>query len=136
MALDCSIGVLGPRHPFAVTIHPAALHRHRCCRGGDRHATWYAIDGDYVAAGLSLAAAVPGLAFGKIAKGVKAGAAAEKAAADAGKVAKVANEIRPRPRREPDGQSGYAEDVRVRPYLWPTIKAILEAAEEDLRQTH
>jgi hypothetical protein len=58
------------------------------------NATWYAIDGDYVAAGLSLAAAVPGLAFGKIVKGVKAGAAAEKAAAEAESVAKAAKEIR------------------------------------------
>ncbi|GEL93851.1 hypothetical protein CCO02nite_05090 [Cellulomonas composti] len=33
------------------------------------NATWYAIDGDYGTAGLSLAAAVPGLAFAKTAKG-------------------------------------------------------------------
>jgi HNH/ENDO VII superfamily nuclease with conserved GHE residues len=58
------------------------------------NATWHAIEGDYGMAGLSLAAAVPGLAFVKIAKGVKAGAAAERAAAEAGNVAKAAKEIR------------------------------------------
>lgn len=64
------------------------------------NATWYAIEGDYTNAGLSLAAAVPGLAFTKLAKGVKAtksagaAAAAEKAAAQADDVARVANDIR------------------------------------------
>ena len=58
------------------------------------NATWYAIDGDYVVAGLSLAAAVPGLAFGKIAKGVKAGAAGQKAAAISEKIAKAVKQIR------------------------------------------
>jgi len=58
------------------------------------NATWYAIDGDYGMAGLSLAAAVPGLAVGKIAKGVKAGVAAEKTAAEADVVAKAVKEIR------------------------------------------
>lgn len=54
------------------------------------NATWYVIDGDYAMAGLSLATAVPGLAFGKIAKGVKAGVAVEKGAAAAADVVKVA----------------------------------------------
>jgi hypothetical protein len=57
-------------------------------------ATWYAIDGDYGLAGLSLAAAVPGLAFVKIAEGAKAGAAAEKAASEADEVARTAEKIR------------------------------------------
>gem|GEM_PF-5181892 len=64
------------------------------------NATWYAIEGDYTNAGLSLAAAVPGLAFTKILKGAKAvksagaATAVEKAAAEADDVARVANEIR------------------------------------------
>lgn len=64
------------------------------------NATWYAIEGDYTNAGLSLAAAVPGLAFTKLVKSVKAtksagaAAAAEKVAAQADDVARVANEIR------------------------------------------
>lgn len=45
------------------------------------NATWYAIQGDYAEAGLSLAAAVPGLAFTKIAKAAKVGGQAEKGAA-------------------------------------------------------
>lgn len=64
------------------------------------NATWYAIEGDYTNAGLSLAAAVPGLAFTKLVKGAKAAksagaaAAVEKAATEADDVARVANEIR------------------------------------------
>lgn len=64
------------------------------------NATWYAIEGDYTRAGLSLAAAVPGLAFTKLVKGAKAAkgagaaAAAEKAATEADDVARVANHIR------------------------------------------
>lgn len=58
------------------------------------NAVWYTIDGDYADAGLSLAAAVPGLAFVKIAKTAKAGAEAEKAAAEAADVAKATREIR------------------------------------------
>ena len=64
------------------------------------NATWYAIEGDYTNAGLSLAAAVPGLAFTKLVKGAKAArsagavATAEKAAAEADDVARVANELR------------------------------------------
>jgi len=54
------------------------------------NATWYAIDDDYGMAGLSLAAAVPGLAFVKIAKGVKAGVAAEKGATAAAQAEKAA----------------------------------------------
>lgn len=64
------------------------------------NATWYAIDDDYGMAGLSLAAAVPGLAFVKIAKGVKAGVAAEKTAAKSANVAKVAKAWRLKPWRD------------------------------------
>ena len=39
---------------------------------GALNATWYAIEGDYGMAGLSLAVAVPGLAFTKIAKSATA----------------------------------------------------------------
>ena len=65
------------------------------------NATWYAIEGDYGVAGLSLAAAVPGLAFAKIAKGATAtkGAAtaakAEEAATKADDVARAAKAWRP-----------------------------------------
>lgn len=58
------------------------------------NATWHAIDGDYAMAGLSLAAAVPGLAFVKIAKSMKSGAAAEKAARQAAAIANATKEIR------------------------------------------
>lgn len=67
------------------------------------NATWYAVEGDYAEAGLALAAAVPGLAFTKIAKAgaetaeaagaasavVKAGTTAERAVADATDVAEA-----------------------------------------------
>ena len=53
---------------------------------GALNATWYAIESDYGMAGLSLAAAVPGLAFTKIAKSATAG----KDAATAAKASKVA----------------------------------------------
>lgn len=59
---------------------------------GALNATWYAIDGDYAMAGLSLAAAVPGLAFTKIAKGATAGKNAS-TAAKAGKAARKSDEI-------------------------------------------
>lgn len=65
------------------------------------NATWYAVEGDFGMAGLSLAAAVPGLAFGKIAKGANAAkdtatvAKAEKAGAKADTVAKAAKGWRP-----------------------------------------
>ncbi|MFT4008829.1 MAG: hypothetical protein QM655_02185 [Nocardioidaceae bacterium] len=52
------------------------------------NATWYTVQGDYTEAGLSLAAAVPGLAFTKIAK-------AAKVATEAVRVAKVAEAARP-----------------------------------------
>ncbi|MCA0294149.1 MAG: hypothetical protein LCH96_02335 [Actinobacteria bacterium] len=58
------------------------------------NATWYAIDGDYLDAGLSLALAVPGLAFVKIAKSAKAGVDAERVAANAERVAQAAKEVR------------------------------------------
>lgn len=57
------------------------------------NATWYAIDGDFVMAGVSLAAAVPGLAFAKIAKGVKAGKVGEKAAAEADEVSSASRQF-------------------------------------------
>jgi hypothetical protein len=53
-----------------------------------------AIKGDYAMAGLSLAAAVSGLAFVKVAATLKVGAEAEKTALAAAKIAKVAKEIR------------------------------------------
>lgn len=55
------------------------------------NATWYAIEGDYRAAGLSLAAAVPGLAFGQIAKRASSAKVAINAAkaAQAAKTAKL-----------------------------------------------
>lgn len=69
------------------------------------NATWYVVQGDYTDAGLSLAAAVPGLAFTKIAKSAKVAATvtkdavsaadAEKAATEAVRVAKVAEAARP-----------------------------------------
>lgn len=65
------------------------------------NATWYAVEGDFGMAGLSLAAAVPGLAFGKIARGANAAkdaatvAKAEKAAAKTDGVAKAAKGWRP-----------------------------------------
>lgn len=43
------------------------------------NAVWYSIEGDYASAGLSLAAAVPGLAYVKIAKTAKAGKAGKHA---------------------------------------------------------
>jgi hypothetical protein len=64
------------------------------------NATWYAIDGDYAEAGLSLAAALPGLAFTRIAKGAKVAEAAADAAVGAkaldaqAQVAKAASELR------------------------------------------
>lgn len=74
--------------PFSVVGAPVGV------AAAATNATWYAIEGDYGAAGLSLAAAVPGLAYLKIAKAAKAGAAAEKLAAESDNVAKAANEIR------------------------------------------
>ena len=65
------------------------------------NASWYAIEGDYVKAGLSLAAAVPGIAYRKVAKvattakGATAAANAEKAAAQSDDVAKAARGWRP-----------------------------------------
>lgn len=48
------------------------------------NATWYAIDGDYAEAGLALAAAIPGLSFGKFVKAGKEGVAVAKSAVDGG----------------------------------------------------
>jgi len=82
--------------PFNVaSLAPAALN-----------ATWYAIEGDYGTAGLSLAAVVPGLAFGKIAQAMKAGVKTsqgaktsvqvEKAAEQSDSMAEAARKIRSR----------------------------------------
>ena len=54
------------------------------------NAIWYVIDSDYTSAGLSLAAAVPGLAFTKIAKAVKAGKSQERVAANSDEIARAA----------------------------------------------
>ena len=65
------------------------------------NATWYAIDGDYLAAGLSLAAVAPGLAFRKIARSATAAKDAAtaikagKAAAQSEKITKAARRWRP-----------------------------------------
>jgi hypothetical protein len=70
--------------PFAVVGVAAAA----------TNATWYAVGDDYRKAGLSLAVAVPGLAFVKIAEAAKAGVTAEHAAAEASDVAKAVMSIR------------------------------------------
>lgn len=100
------------------------------------NATWYAIEGDYTNAGLSLAAAVPGLAFTKLVKGSKVArsastaATAERAAAEADEVARVANEIRTAAGAQSTiSRVVTAEDLIRRPNLWATTKAeIREAA--------
>ena len=61
---------------------------------GVADAAWSAIASDYAAAGLSLAAAVTGLGFAKMALKAKSGLAAQKAATEADEVAKVADEVR------------------------------------------
>jgi hypothetical protein len=78
-----SLGTFAPP-PFTVVAIGAAA----------TNATWYAIEGDYGKAGLSLAAAVPGLAFTKLAEGAKAGATAERAAAQADEIARTARASR------------------------------------------
>lgn len=87
------------------------------------NATWYAIDGDYVAAGLSLATAMPGLAFGKISKSAKAAAPAQRAAAQADDIAKAATKVR----KVVSTGSNMArkispDDLRYRPNLSATTK--------------
>lgn len=92
------------------------------------NATWYGIEGDYVAAGLSLAAAVPGLAYSKIAKGVKAGVAAEKAAAGSDDVANAANQTRVAVGAERRMDRVVTEDyLRARPTLRATTKSQVRA---------
>ncbi len=90
------------------------------------NATWYAIDGDYAAAGLSLAAALPSLGFAKIAKvakGSNAERSALKAAAEADDIAQAANAF-----REAIGAEGKiskvvtAADLEVRPSLSAATK--------------
>jgi hypothetical protein len=91
------------------------------------NATWHAIDGDYAEAGLSLAVAVPGLAFGKIAKSAKAGQAAQKAATQAAThddIAKAANTVRTAIGADTKmSRIVTAADVQVRPTLKATTKA-------------
>ncbi|WP_134774407.1 hypothetical protein [Ornithinimicrobium flavum] len=58
------------------------------------NATWYAVEGDYRKAGLTLAGVRPDLPFRKIVSAVKAGDAAEKAARQAAHVAEMVREIR------------------------------------------
>lgn len=74
--------------PFdLISLAPATLN-----------ATWYTIEGDYLSAGLSLAAAVPGLGFSKIASAAKAGKLgpeATKAVENADEVASAAKRWRP-----------------------------------------
>jgi hypothetical protein len=67
------------------------------------NAIWYAIEGDYSNAGLSLASAIPQLKFLKIAIAVKAGTRAQKMAAEAADVAKAAKQFKSKavsPKRE------------------------------------
>ena len=90
------------------------------------NATWYAIDGDYAAAGLSLAAAVPSLAFAKIAKvakGANAERAALKAAAEADDIAQAANAFRTAIGAEGElSKVITVADLEVRPHLLATTK--------------
>ncbi|MEV7396723.1 hypothetical protein [Aeromicrobium sp. NPDC092404] len=81
------------------------------------NAAWYVIEGDYADAGLSLAAAVPALAFVKVAKARKAGKLAKaskttnsdreirRAAAESNEVANAARQI--------SGPARRAEDLRL-----------------------
>ena len=88
------------------------------------NATWYAIDGDYSSAGLSLASAVPGLAFTKIGKALKKGATAEKALSEEEEVAAAATAAR--------GELRGADAVRSRVTRSPdTDKQIFANAERD-----
>lgn len=91
------------------------------------NATWYAIDGDYADAGLSLAAAVPGLVFTKVAKGVKDGVAAEKVAAEADDVAKAAREFRAAAgAKSTTSRLVTVDDLKTRPSLWASTKAKIQ----------
>ncbi|KRA32498.1 hypothetical protein ASD81_13145 [Nocardioides sp. Root614] len=88
--------------PFGLAV--AAGAEHVAVAAASINATWYVIEGDYTNAGLSLAAAAPGIGFARIAKYFKAGIRAEqgavaavrveKAAGKADEVARVSNEIR------------------------------------------
>lgn len=89
--------------PFAVVGIAAAT----------TNATWYAINSDYRKAGLSLAVAVPGLAFVKIAEGVKAGVTAEQTAAEASDVAKAATSIEAGAKKIIDRELAEAGAARV-----------------------
>ena len=86
------------------------------------NATWYAIDGDYLAAGLSLAAVVAGLKFAKIARSVKVGKAGLKAATEADDIAKVAKPFRSAAELR-SSRVVTAADVINRPNVWATTKA-------------
>ncbi|WP_100415358.1 GH-E family nuclease [Mumia flava] len=118
LTLDILAGATFAPPPFTAVGVAAAV----------TNATWYAIDGDYVAAGLSLAAAVPGLAFTKIATGVKAGVTAEKAAAEADDIAEVATTIRAAVGPENTmAKVVTADSLRVRPNVWATTKSQVRA---------
>lgn len=80
------------------------------------NSAWHAIQGDYVAAGLSLASARPDLAFRKVSTSVQAGVAAQRAAADAAHVARITKQI----------QSG-ADPAMNRVVLKYQTRAMIEA---------
>lgn len=104
------------------------------------NATWYAIEGDYAMAGLSLAVVVPALAFVKIAKGVKTAVVAEKgakaatqveqAAKRSADVAKRASLWRPKPWRDCNAVGAGGLSLR---YGNGWTKAQRRAAEEKVK---
>lgn len=110
-----------------ISLAPASLN-----------ATWYGIEGDYVNAGLSLAATVPGLGFRGIAKraaaakGIKITTSAAKAASEADDVAKVARTWRPlKPWKDCD-LSAASGGIRVK-YGSDWTRAQRNAADEKMR---
>lgn len=101
------------------------------------NATWYAIEGDYVMAGLSLAAAVPGLAYTKVAKGAEAAAEAKggakavarlrAAAAQSTVVARASSKFRvPLTFQDLRSQPVTADYLRNRPYVPVSTRRIVE----------
>jgi len=97
------------------------------------NATWYAIDGDYLNAGLSLAVAVPGLAFVKIAKAAKVGADAERVAAEAEHVAQAAKKVRAGAETaDASADVVTAESLATRPAIRAEVrKEVFEKAPKD-----
>lgn len=79
------------------------------------NATWYAVDGDYGDAGLSLAAAVPGLAITKVGQDLSAAAKAK--AAREGSAAAVAAKAR----------ATIADEVSTTAKLWRPAEAKIKA---------